>query len=121
MPLKLPKDRKGHVSHTRSPKQEKELAARIGGRVTRGSGSGKYDLGDAVLPRVIRIEAKTTVKKSFAVTREMIEKIESAAMSHGEIPCMEIEFLSKDGKREIAVALFPVHVIQTIAKHYGTS
>lgn len=93
-------------AHGRAPKQEKLLAARYGGWTTPGSGSKsqKGDIKKAV--GFIRIEAKTTSKKSFSLTRKLFEKIETAAMSCNEIPVFVIEFLDDNGK--------PVHTLAVL-------
>ena len=49
----------------------------------------------------MRIEAKTTKNKSFSVTRDMIRKIEDAALTNNEIPVMVIEFINEQGKPEM--------------------
>lgn len=115
--LATPKRYRIGVAHRRSPKQEKEAAKRLGGKVVIGSGSGKWEKGDVRIKDVLRLEAKTTTKKSFTITREMVRKIMDAALSSakGEVPCMEIEFLSSSGKPEISVALVPVYVLRQLA------
>lgn len=100
------------ASHARSKGQEKELAERTGGKVTRGSGCGN-EKGDVRVRRLLRIEAKTTQHKSFSVTREMVEKIENAAVAHGEVPIIVVEF--NDGGRKVAeVAVLPVWCLDRI-------
>ena len=89
--IRTPKRLQGQTpSHARSRSQEKGLATRIGGYVTKGSGSG-YEQGDVRLKKLVRIEAKTTAHKSFSVTQELIDKIEAAVVGTGEIPIMQIE------------------------------
>ena len=114
--MQIPKRMKGKggglTSHARAPKQEKELAKRVGGKTVRGSGSGK-EKGDVRLHRVCRIEAKTTNKNSFSVTREMIEKIETAAMCHGELPVLIVEF-NDTGRKVAEVAVTPTWVLDLI-------
>lgn len=102
-------------SHARAPKQEAELAKRFGGAVVRGSGSGN-EKGDVRLRRVCRIEAKTTKNKSFSVTREMVAKIEAAALSSNELPAIIVEFNDK-GKKVGEVAVVPTWVIDLITQH----
>lgn len=103
---------KSHASHRHAPKQEKELAIRLGAETTRGSGSGN-DRGDVRKKRVCRIECKSTIHKSFSLTTEMLDKIEEAGMSHSEIPCMQIDFVGKNsGKVKHSVAVLPVWVLE---------
>ena len=108
--LKVSKKIKGTPSHTRSPRQEKELAKKVGGRVTPGSGNGVIK-GDVRLNAVMRIECKVTKHDSFQVTREMINKIECAALPHGELPALVIELM---GPPKMEVAVVPLYVLDMI-------
>lgn len=111
IPKRLKKIEQG-FSHARSAGQEKELATRFSGRVTAGSGSGN-EKGDVRIKGVARIEAKTTQNKSFSVTREMIEKIEGQAMSHGELPVFVVEF-NTQGKKSLEVAVVPMWALDLL-------
>lgn len=91
---------------------EKELAERVGGRVTPGSGN-KDVKGDVRKKKVVRIEAKTTKNKSFSVTLDMIEKIENAALSCNELPIIVVEF-NKDGRKLKEIAVVPTYVLDTL-------
>jgi hypothetical protein len=92
MTLKLPKRLQEKTpSHARSKKQEKQLAERIGGRTTPGSGSGQYQHGDVKLRKITTIECKTTKHKSFSVTTDLLDKLDAAVFGSGEIPMFEIE------------------------------
>lgn len=115
--MKIPKRIGGEksVAARRSPKQEKEIALRFGGKTVRGSGRGN-EKGDVRLKGLLRIEAKTTSKASFSVTKEMISKIEMEAISTGEAPAIIIEFLGANGKPEHEVAVVPVWVINSFTK-----
>lgn len=77
-------------SHVRAATQEKTAAKRLGGDVTRGSGSGRVK-ADVRLKDLVRLECKTTKHKSFSVTSEIIEKVENAALGTNEIPVIEVE------------------------------
>jgi len=94
-------------SYWRSPKQEKNLAKRLSGFRTPGSGS-KHKKGDVYVSRIVRIEAKTTQRKSFAVTREMLSKISHAGLAADELPVIVIEFLDPNGKPEGEIAVCPM-------------
>lgn len=62
----------------------------LGGRAVRGSGSGR-EKGDVRRVGVFRLENKTTQRRSFSVTRDLIEKVEaSVPAGSSEIPFMEI-------------------------------
>jgi Holliday junction resolvase len=88
------------------------LAKRVGGKTVRGSGSGN-EKGDVRVHRVCRIEAKTTNKKSFSVTREMLDKIETAAVCYGELPALIVEF-NDEGRKVGEVAVVPTWVLDVI-------
>lgn len=109
--------RRGTPSHRRAPKQERELAKRSGGRLVPGSGSGaqKADVKKA-FNGVFRLEAKTTKNKSFSVTREMVRKVEEAAISNQELPAIVVEFIDDQGKPEMEVAVVPTYVLQQIGE-----
>lgn len=64
---------------------------------------------------LFRVEAKTTQRKSFSVTREMIQKVEEAALSNQELPAIIIEFIDEVGKPQMEVAVVPTYVLEEIA------
>lgn len=99
--LKQPK------SYWRSKEQEKDLSKRFGARQIIGSGNG-FRKGDLYVSGLLRLEAKTTLHKSFPLTRTIIEKVVNAAAANGELPCVVVEFLSSTGKPEYEVAIVPV-------------
>lgn len=101
------------ASHKRSKVQEKSLAKRIGGNVTPGSGNGSIK-GDVRKRGIVRIEAKTTKRRSFSVTLDMIDKIESAALPSGEMPVLVIEFIDEQGKPIRDVAVVPTYVLDSL-------
>lgn len=104
---------KGNPSYRRSRKQEKELATKLGGRRTSASGSGD-EKGDVRLKGIVRVEAKTTKHRSFSVTLDMIEQIEMAAVSAGEMPVIAIEFNDNRGKKIKEVAVVPMYVLDML-------
>ncbi len=99
-------------AYRRSPKQEAELAKRYKGRKISRSGAGPRK-GDTT-NKVVRIEAKTTSKDSFRVTKKMIEVINNAAIAMDEIPCIVVEFLDENGKPEMEVAVIPTSYLDII-------
>lgn len=105
--------KKGNPSYRRSRKQEKEIATRLGGRQTSASGS-KDEKGDVRLKRIVRVEAKTTMHKSFSVTLDMIKQIEDAALSSGEMPVIAIEFNDGRGRKIKEVAVVPIYVLDLL-------
>lgn len=104
-------EKRGSASHRHAPKMEKRIAKESGGRVTPGSGCSyqKGDVKDAW--GCVRIEAKGTKNKSFSVTREMVAKIEDAALPSGEIPAIVIDFLDDHGKVQSSVAVVPTYML----------
>lgn len=102
------------AAHRRSSKQEQALAKRGKGKVTPGSGNGQHK-GDVMqFHGILRIEAKCTAAKSFSITREMIRKIEDAALPNGELPAIVVEFIDKDGKPSHEIAVVPTYVLDSI-------
>jgi Holliday junction resolvase len=109
-------EKKGHSSYRRSKKQEKSLALRGGGQLVPGSGSGAQKGDIKKYNGVLRIEAKTTQAKSFSVTREMVRKIEEAALPNGELPAIVIEFNDGMGNPEMEIAVVPLYILDSITK-----
>lgn len=103
----------GNASYRRSRKQEREIAGRLGGRVTAASGS-LQEKGDVRVKGVLRIEAKTTMHKSFSVTMDMVRKIEEAAASGDELPVIAIDFISPQGKVLKSVCVCPAYVLDAL-------
>jgi hypothetical protein len=100
-------DRKQSVAYRKSKKLEKGVAKRTRGYVTTGSGN-KNEKGDVRVRGVARIEHKATQKKSFSITREMLDKIVNAAIGHGEIPAVVVDFLDARGNSIQEVAVIPL-------------
>lgn len=103
-------DHKSKQSHGywQSPAKEKKLALRVGGRTTSASGS-KHEKGDVRIKGVARLEHKITQRKSFSVTREMVEKVVNASLACEEIPAIIIEFINEvSGKSEGELAVIPL-------------
>lgn len=101
-------------AHRRSPKQESMLAKRGKGKLTPGSGN-KTHKGDVIKYNgIFRIEAKCTNNKSFSVTRDMIKKIEDAALPAGELPAIIIEFIDGRGRPTQEIAVVPTYVLDSI-------
>ena len=99
MPLRTPKRLQqfgNSEAHKRSSKQEAEVAKRTGSRLTPGSGN-QLTKGDCRKRGIVRIECKTTSSKSFTVTLDMLNKLETAAAIAGEYPVLVVEFL-RNGK-----------------------
>lgn len=100
-------------SHKRAPRMEKEKAERLGGALVPGSGVGQTK-GDVRIKGVARLECKTTQKKSFSITQEMIEKIENAVVGLGELPIVLVEFNDGFGKPLKTVAVLPFYALEEL-------
>lgn len=109
---------KGPPAYRHSKKQEKSLASRLKGSLVPGSGSGLVK-GDVRVQGVIRVEAKATSYRSFSVTLDMIDKIESAAASGGELPVIAIDFIGEDGKVIKQVCVCPSYVLDALVDRDG--
>jgi Holliday junction resolvase len=105
-------------SHRRSPRQEQAFEKSLSTATRaarRTAASGSRDVkGDLRIKGVARIEAKTTAKQSFSLTREMVGKIEAAAAGAGEMPVIVIEFTDGYGKVLQEVAVMPMYALQTL-------
>lgn len=104
----LDRKSKQSTAYHKSAKLEKKLAEKVGGYRTAGSGN-KKEKGDVRKMSVTRIEHKATQKKSFSVTREMLEKIELAGRGCDEIPILVVEFLDDRGVSVGQLACLPFH------------
>lgn len=115
MSLAIPKRCRKSQAYIRAPKQEREVAKRIGGKVTPGSGSGE-EKADVRVRGVHRIECKATARQSFSVTRDMLDKLTTAAHTAGEMPLLVVEFLPTDDHAGGTVVVCPEYLLDTI-KH----
>jgi hypothetical protein len=79
-------------AYKRARKQEKETSERLGGKKIAASGS-RVRKADVEVPDIARIECKATRADSFRVTKEMLQKVEDAALPDGQMPMIEIEFV----------------------------
>ena len=100
-------------SHRRAKKQERELAKSTRGRLVPASGARDVK-GDVRVKGVVRIEAKTTKNQSFSVSREMVEKIEAAAVASNEMPVLVVEFNDGNGRKLKELAIMPMYALQTL-------
>lgn len=88
---------------------------RVKGRLTPASGS-REQKGDVRLKGQLRIEAKTTKHKSFAVSLDMFHKLEESALSTGEMPVIVVEFITEDGKPIAELAVCPTYVLDGLCE-----
>lgn len=101
---------KKYPAQRTSRRSEKKLAAELGGKVTKGSGN-KDEKGDVRVKGVFRIENKDTQHKSFSITREMIDKIESAALHCNELPFIQVTFIDDSENVISRLAVCPKYVL----------
>ena len=90
---------------------------RMRGQLVPGSGSS-VQKGDVkgCFGGLLRIEAKTTGAKSFSITRDMVRKIEDAALPNNELPAIVVEFIDAFGKPQMEVAVVPTWALQHIGE-----
>lgn len=74
-----------------SRKQEEKEAKAVGGKRVAGSGSSWRSPGDIRTNQYL-VECKFSYKRSFTITRRMLEQHISRALSLGRDPCFIIEF-----------------------------
>lgn len=115
MSLAIPKRCLKSAAYIRAPKQEREIAKRVGGRVTPGSGAGE-EKADVRVRGLHRIECKATSRQSFSVTREMLDKLSTAAHTAGEMPLLVIEFLPTEDHTGGTVVVCPAYLLDAL-KH----
>lgn len=75
----------------RSQRQERKLAEDVGARVQPGSGSLPTHKGDVRKRGEFRVESKYTSKKSYSVTREVLQKIRGECTGV-ERPALDVLF-----------------------------
>lgn len=93
-----------------SDRQERRLAERLGGRMTRGSGNQFNDQGDGRRkhgsPLAYCWDGKSTTGKGITVTREMWEKITRQA--HWGRPMLALGFFSDERLSDFDISLILV-------------
>lgn len=84
--------------------QERRAAADVGGRLQPGSGAPEFYKGDVRAAGDLRIECKTTSKKSYALHLSDIEKIKAEALMGGaEGWAFQVEFQGVTSNKRFAV------------------
>jgi len=78
----------------RSRKQELDIAEKTGGKRHKASGAIAGLKGDARKKGVYRAEGKLCTNKSFSLSREILDKIQSEA-SYPEVPAVVVTFIDK--------------------------
>jgi Holliday junction resolvase len=94
-------------SYQISQKQELDLAKLLEGHTIARSGAG-IQKGDVRKPGVVRVEAKVTRRRSFSVTKDILNKL-ALACSAGEQPVLAVRFIQGDQVvREVFVVDAPI-------------
>lgn len=84
-----------NLNKERSDKHEKKAAKKISGRVTPASGALSFNKAD-VRSDFVRMECKTTEKKSYSIKKELLLKIRKETEPH-KIPVFNIQFEQDSG------------------------
>lgn len=82
-------------SQEASQKQERQVAADLGGRVNAGSGNGWRHKND-VRTSEFSVECKTTTKRSYSLKRDELDTAEKYALADGKEMLFVVDI---DGKR----------------------
>lgn len=110
------RDKTQSKAYRKSRKTEKRIASRFGGFTVSGSGSGRRK-GDVDIRDLFRIEVKTTAKKSFSITKSMLEKIDSAAVTCNQFPAIVVSFIDEiTGKEYNSVAVIPIWAMDLLCQ-----
>ena len=101
--------RAGEVNRKKGARAEIRAAKLMGATRTKSSGSGAREKGDMVAERDgFLIETKSTDRKSFSVTKEILGRIESQAAERDLDPMVTIHFTSPGQIVERDWVLLPV-------------
>ena len=76
---------------------ERQVAAKLGARVTPASGAMEGAKGDMSLDDYL-LEAKSSVNKSFSLKHEWLEKITQEALPLGKTPALTVSFTDGSGR-----------------------
>lgn len=108
------------ASHAHAPKQEAGLVSSINARLVKASGSG-YEVGDVRVKGVIRIDCKSTINNSYSLKAETMEHLQMAAMQDGEVPALQLDFLTTDGEVEQRLAIIPLWALEQLIANQSPS
>lgn len=93
----IPRRRHRRTPRRVSNKQERRTAKEVRGELVKASGATDHDKGD-VKAEDIRVECKTTSKKSYRLQSEDLRK-HTAQTDIEQIPAFLIEFRDDEGRR----------------------
>ena len=104
---------------TRTPrhgqKSERRVVKKMGARRTIASGATDRQKGDGSTRKAL-IEAKATVKRSYSVKQETLEKLRLQALQEGKYPVLAVSFVTGDGRsiRNGDFVVLPLSVYQIL-------
>jgi len=104
----------------KSKKQERSLAARLGGRTQKGSGSCRFHKGDVKTVELL-LEAKQTSKESLSVKKAWLEKISREAMAYNKVPALAFGFTDIAKLVEKDWIAVPASFFAELMEHYKSS
>ena len=100
------------TKHTQK-KQERSIAALIGGRRTPLSGASDYAKGDAK-GKVYLAEAKETAKGSYSLKQAILAKIDQEAMAQDRYPMLTVRFLNMPPLASKDWVMVPKYVFEAL-------
>ena len=92
------------TQNRRSARHERQVAREVGGKVQAGSGTSWRARGDVKTDTYL-IEHKYTDKRSFSVTRKIINQVRQDAQRQGKDWCIIIHFDGIEGEQQEAVVV----------------
>lgn len=93
--MRLPKKQKKlNRASTHSVYQEQRVANILKGYATPASGAGSQK-GDVRIKGLFRVECKATTRGEYLATLAVLDKIKQEALSFGEVPVLQIDFLDE--------------------------
>ncbi len=121
--MRLPKKHKklsSSYASRMSSDQEARVARELGGYVTPNSGAGSTK-GDIRLKDIARVECKSTEKDKFLLTFAVIDKIRKEALSAGEVPLIQIDFIQSCLKKQCFYVIEDTYTKDYDAKEIKTN
>lgn len=100
-----------------SGKQERKIAADIGGRVQPASGATPFAKGDVRKAGVARVEAKFTYGKSWTLSKETFLKIMSES-TLTEVPSIVVDFKDRSSDKT-DLSLVVIHYQDWVKAFHG--
>ena len=116
--MRLPKKQKKlNKASTHSVQQEQRVANVLNGYTTPASGAGNQK-GDVRVKGKFRVECKATTKKEYLATLSVLDKIKQEALSFGETPVLQVDFLDEHTYSSfylVEIAFIPCSIVDRYA------